>query len=55
MVNYKGIASYCQDCGLCSVSRPGLDDKHDEASLIDIIVNEVVRTVSGKVPFRGAR
>lgn len=49
MVNYKGIASYCQDCGLCSVSRPGLDDKHDEASLIDIIVNEVVRTV-GKVP-----
>jgi putative phosphotransacetylase len=50
MVNHKGIASYCQDCGLCSLGRPENGDTQGGESLIDIIVNEVIRTVHGKAP-----
>jgi len=52
MVNYKGIASYCQDCGLCSLERPvdfRFKGQGDE-NLVEIIVGEVIRTLQGAPP-----
>lgn len=49
MVNRKGLASYCQDCGLCTLDtqkEPTAINKN----LVEIIVDEVVRSLRGKVP-----
>ncbi len=50
MVNYKGIASYCQDCGLCRVSKPDkiTGSLSDDEELIEIIAREVVKELTGK-------
>ncbi|MBN2007849.1 phosphate propanoyltransferase [candidate division KSB1 bacterium] len=44
MVNQKGLASYCQDCGRC-VADTGNHSSDDR--LIEIIVDEVVRSLTG--------
>ena len=41
MVNKKGIASYCQDCGLCSID----DNRKITENLVDTIVDEVVKDI----------
>ncbi|NOZ60780.1 MAG: hypothetical protein GXO74_03780, partial [Calditrichaeota bacterium] len=48
MVNYKGLASYCQECGLCEANKYVEPQKPAEDELIDIIVNEVVESITGK-------
>ncbi len=49
MVNEKGLASYCQDCGLCSVDKPAPDysSASDNGSndLADIISREILRSL----------
>jgi len=50
MMNTKGLVSYCQDCGLCTVSKPTISSATgDDDVLVDLIVAEVVRTLEGKV------
>lgn len=49
MVNRKGLASYCQDCGLCSLDTPNGPDSVNE-NLVEIIFSEVVRTLRSTVP-----
>jgi hypothetical protein len=50
MVNHKGIASYCQNCGLCSIDRPENDAPGNDTSLVDIIIDEILRTMHGREP-----
>jgi putative phosphotransacetylase len=45
MVNLKGLASYCQECGACIASAEGNSVKKIDDDLVEIIVEEVVKTV----------
>ncbi|MEE4312280.1 MAG: phosphate propanoyltransferase [candidate division KSB1 bacterium] len=47
MSDCKGIASYCQECGACEVSTGNGKDLSDP-NLIEMIVDEVVRTIHGE-------
>ncbi|HDQ00577.1 MAG TPA: phosphate propanoyltransferase [bacterium] len=47
MVNQKGLASYCQGCGLCAVSRPDDIANTEDEALVDIIVAEVLKELGG--------
>lgn len=53
MVNKKGLASYCQECGLCSLDASKGSPPINE-NLVEIIFGEVVRTLQGKDPGSGA-
>lgn len=50
MVNYKGIASYCQQCGLCKVSKEFSNDNSlpSDEILVEIIAREVAKELSAK-------
>jgi len=48
MVNQKGIASYCQDCGSCASTSYG--DGEIDDNLVDLIVDEVVKTLGVSPP-----
>ncbi len=45
MANLKGIASYCQDCGACSVDNSSCSFNRLDDHFIKIVVNEVVKNI----------
>ncbi|MFZ5517308.1 MAG: phosphate propanoyltransferase [Candidatus Zhuqueibacterota bacterium] len=47
MSDFKRAASYCQDCGRCEALSDNLPAGLDD-HLVDLIVDEVVRSISGK-------
>ncbi|MFC1569259.1 phosphate propanoyltransferase [bacterium] len=42
MVNLKGLASYCQDCGACAARAPQQNISGMDPQLVERIINEVV-------------
>ena len=48
MANEKGIASYCQGCGSCSSTS--YDSGEIDENLVDLIVDEVVKTLGVSAP-----
>ena len=47
MVNEQGLASYCQDCGLCAAAADG-PPAGTESDLARIIAGEIIKTVPGR-------
>jgi putative phosphotransacetylase len=47
MVNLKGLASYCQDCGACAARRGSCGRTDADDALIDRIVGEVLKSMDG--------
>lgn len=47
MVNLKGLASYCQDCGACAATIESALPKNLDDVTIDRIVDEIVKSVQG--------
>ena len=45
MVNLKGLASYCQDCGACAAKRGSCSRTDPDDVLVDRIVDEVLKSV----------
>jgi putative phosphotransacetylase len=45
MVNLKGLASYCQDCGACAARRGSCGRADADDALIDRIVGEVLKSM----------
>lgn len=45
MANLKGIASYCQDCGACSVDNQSCSSNQLDDHFVKIVVNEVVKNI----------
>jgi putative phosphotransacetylase len=45
MVNLKGLASYCQDCGACAAKRGSYSQPDPDDVLIDRIVDEVLKSM----------
>jgi len=45
MVNLKGLASYCQECGACAAKRESCGGTHGDDALIDRIVDEVLKSM----------
>jgi putative phosphotransacetylase len=45
MVNLKGLASYCQDCGACAAKRGSCGRTDPDEVLIDRIVDEVLKSM----------
>jgi putative phosphotransacetylase len=48
MENTKGIASYCQECGACRGALDTTPSIESNNNLVEIIVDEVVKTLYGK-------
>jgi putative phosphotransacetylase len=45
MVNLKGLASYCQDCGACAAKRGSCGRPDPDDVLVDRIVDEVLKSM----------
>jgi putative phosphotransacetylase len=45
MVNLKGLASYCQECGACAAKRVSCGRTDGDDALIDRIVDEVLKSM----------
>jgi len=57
MVNLKGLASYCQECGACAAKRESCGGMDGDNALIDRIVDEVLKSMGegpGALPDSGA-
>lgn len=48
MVNLKGLASYCQECGACAALLSDHSVQDMDAHLVEHIVDEVVRTIQSE-------
>jgi putative phosphotransacetylase len=49
MVNLKGLASYCQECGACAARLSGTSVSGLDPHLVDNIVDEVIRSIQNDV------
>jgi putative phosphotransacetylase len=49
MVNLKGLASYCQDCGACAARLSGTSVSGMDPRLVSNIVDEVIRSIQDDV------
>ncbi|MBN2029279.1 phosphate propanoyltransferase [bacterium] len=45
MANLKGIASYCQECGACTVNNQSCSSQQLDDYFVKIVVNEVIKNV----------
>ena len=48
MVNYKGLVSYCQECGACAACEAMGSGNSLESFQLEQIVDEVVRSIRGE-------
>jgi len=49
-MNTKGLASYCQECGACTAAGYGCTGACADDSLVDLIVEEVLKSAGGQKP-----
>jgi putative phosphotransacetylase len=49
MVNLKGLASYCQDCGACAARLSGSSVSAMDPGMVSNIVDEVIRSIQKDV------